>query len=172
MGHWSVSDSRSPQLQMPLPYEPRFHHREDRPNRNESTRNFPWSRWSSTTHTPHHSHRARPDGSSSSRMRYTHATFHPTRPQLICRDNQLCFQGGKNRTGLCFAVGRRYICQRPLSVRVAKQAISRVTEFLFETGLEFERASYEPLHHSYDRLESLEAFEVKRLSQFKGEQQM
>jgi methylglutaconyl-CoA hydratase len=39
----------------------------------------------------------------------------------------------------------------------------------FEAGLDFERASYEPLLHSKDRLEVLEAFKAKRPPQFKGE---
>lgn len=57
----------------------------------------------------------------------------------------------------------------PLAVRAAKQAISRAMEFPLETGLDFERASYEPLLHSKDRLEALEAFKAKRPPQFKGE---
>ena len=52
----------------------------------------------------------------------------------------------------------------PLAVRAAKQMVSPVTVFQFETGLDF----YESLLHSKDRLEALEAFKVKRLSQFKG----
>jgi methylglutaconyl-CoA hydratase len=57
----------------------------------------------------------------------------------------------------------------PLAVRAAKQAISQAVEFPLEAGLDFERASYEPLLHSKDRLEALEAFKAKRLPQFKGE---
>jgi len=57
----------------------------------------------------------------------------------------------------------------PLAVRAAKQAISRAMEFPLEAGLDFERASYEPLLHSKDRLEALEAFKAKRPPQFKGE---
>ena len=56
-----------------------------------------------------------------------------------------------------------------LAVRVAKQAISLVTEFPFETGVEFERASNWRLLYTKDRLEPLEAFKAKRLLQFKGE---
>lgn len=36
-------------------------------------------------------------------------------------------------------------------------------------GLDFERASYEPLLHTKDRIEALEAFKAKRAPQFKGE---
>ena len=54
-----------------------------------------------------------------------------------------------------------------LAVRAAKQAISRVTEFPFETGVKFERASNGRLLHSKDELESLQSFKAKRL--FKGE---
>ena len=57
----------------------------------------------------------------------------------------------------------------PLAVRAAKQAISRAMEFPLEAGLDFERASYEPLLHSKDRVEALEAFKAKRPPQFKGE---
>ena len=57
----------------------------------------------------------------------------------------------------------------PLAVRAAKQAVSQAMEFPLEAGLDFERASYEPLLHSKDRLEALEAFKAKRPPQFKGE---
>jgi methylglutaconyl-CoA hydratase len=39
----------------------------------------------------------------------------------------------------------------------------------FETGLDFERASYEGLLTSKDRTEALEAFKEKRRPVFKGE---
>ena len=42
-------------------------------------------------------------------------------------------------------------------------------ELQLETGLDFGRASYEPLQRRKDRLEALEAFKAKRLPQFKGE---
>ncbi|KAI0751521.1 ClpP/crotonase [Daedaleopsis nitida] len=57
----------------------------------------------------------------------------------------------------------------PLALRAAKQAISRVPDVGFESGLDFERASYEPLLHSQDRLEALQAFKEKRAPIFKGE---
>ncbi|KAI0723071.1 ClpP/crotonase [Earliella scabrosa] len=57
----------------------------------------------------------------------------------------------------------------PLALRAAKQAISRVPDVGFESGLDFERAAYEPLLHSKDRLEALQAFKEKRAPNFKGE---
>ncbi|EJF62828.1 ClpP/crotonase [Dichomitus squalens] len=57
----------------------------------------------------------------------------------------------------------------PLALRAAKQAISRVPDLGFESGLDFERASYEPLLHSKDRTEALQAFKEKRVPVFKGE---
>ena len=144
---------------------PRFHRREDRPNRNEAT-NFPRSRWNSTPHMLLHFHRTRLDDSSSSQMRYTHANFHLTRPQLICRDDRLRFRRGKNSWIVLCSWSEIYPSMA-LAVRAAKRAISQVTEFPFETGVEFERASNGRLLHSKDRLEPLEVFKAKRL--FKGE---
>ncbi|KAI0743287.1 ClpP/crotonase-like domain-containing protein [Irpex lacteus] len=57
----------------------------------------------------------------------------------------------------------------PLALRAAKQAISRAPELALESGLDFERASYETLLKSKDRLEALEAFKEKRQPVFKGE---
>ncbi|TFK71785.1 ClpP/crotonase [Pluteus cervinus] len=57
----------------------------------------------------------------------------------------------------------------PLALRAAKQAISRSEDLPLETGLDFERASYEPLLHTQDRLEALQAFREKRRPLFKGE---
>ncbi|KAI0700756.1 ClpP/crotonase-like domain-containing protein [Cytidiella melzeri] len=57
----------------------------------------------------------------------------------------------------------------PLALRAAKQAISRAPELALESGLDFERASYETLLKSTDRLEALEAFKEKRPPVFKGE---
>lgn len=36
-----------------------------------------------------------------------------THPQLICRDNQLCFRGGKNRYQLCFAMAKMALLTLP-----------------------------------------------------------
>jgi len=57
----------------------------------------------------------------------------------------------------------------PLALRSAKQAISRAIEVPLESGLDFERAAYEPLLKSKDRLEALQAFKEKRAPVFKGE---
>lgn len=57
----------------------------------------------------------------------------------------------------------------PLALRAAKQAISRAPELALEPGLDFERASYEVLLSSKDRLEALQAFTEKRPPVFKGE---
>jgi len=57
----------------------------------------------------------------------------------------------------------------PLALQAAKRAISRAPELSLEPGLDFERASYEPLLHTKDRLEALEAFKAKRAPVFKGE---
>ncbi|KAF8204798.1 ClpP/crotonase-like domain-containing protein [Pholiota molesta] len=53
--------------------------------------------------------------------------------------------------------------------RAAKQAISRSEDLPLETGLDFERASYETLLTSRDRNEALEAFREKRRPIFTGE---
>ncbi|KAK0231017.1 ClpP/crotonase-like domain-containing protein [Armillaria fumosa] len=57
----------------------------------------------------------------------------------------------------------------PLALRAAKQAISRSEDLSLETGLDFERASYETLLSTSDRREALEAFKEKRRPMFKGE---
>ncbi|KAH7930699.1 ClpP/crotonase [Leucogyrophana mollusca] len=57
----------------------------------------------------------------------------------------------------------------PLALRAAKQAISRAADLSLESGLDFERASYEVLLTSKDRVEALEAFKEKRPPVFKGE---
>ena len=77
----------------------------------------------------------------------------------------------EGRTGLdrALQLAGEISANGPLAVRAAKQAISRALEFPLEAGLDFERASYEPLLRSKDRLEALEAFKSKRLPQFKGE---
>ncbi|KNZ77143.1 Methylglutaconyl-CoA hydratase, mitochondrial [Termitomyces sp. J132] len=57
----------------------------------------------------------------------------------------------------------------PLALRAAKQAISRSEDLALEKGLDFERASYETLLPTQDRLEALQAFRAKRNPVFKGE---
>ncbi|KAH6915056.1 enoyl-CoA hydratase/isomerase [Coprinopsis sp. MPI-PUGE-AT-0042] len=57
----------------------------------------------------------------------------------------------------------------PLALRAAKQAISRAEDLALETGLDFERATYETLLPTQDRLEALQAFREKRRPVFKGE---
>ncbi|EPS96912.1 hypothetical protein FOMPIDRAFT_1167002 [Fomitopsis schrenkii] len=57
----------------------------------------------------------------------------------------------------------------PLALRAAKQAISRAPELSLESGLDFERAAYEPLLKTNDRIEALDAFREKRAPVFKGD---
>lgn len=57
----------------------------------------------------------------------------------------------------------------PLALRAAKMAIMRAPDVPIETGLDFERACYEPLLRSQDRVEALNAFKEKRPPVFKGE---
>lgn len=57
----------------------------------------------------------------------------------------------------------------PLALRAAKKAISRAPELSLESGLDFERATYEPLLKTRDRDEALAAFKEKRKPVFKGE---
>ncbi|KIK67926.1 hypothetical protein GYMLUDRAFT_238110 [Collybiopsis luxurians FD-317 M1] len=57
----------------------------------------------------------------------------------------------------------------PLALRAAKQAISRSEDLALEPGLDFERASYETLLPTKDRVEALVAFKEKRRPVFKGE---
>jgi len=57
----------------------------------------------------------------------------------------------------------------PLALRAAKQAISRSEDLALETGLDFERATYETLLTTRDRTEALEAFREKRRPIFTGE---
>jgi len=68
---------------------------------------------------------------------------------------------------LCLA--ESIIKNAPLALRAAKQAISRSEDLPLETGLDFERASYETLLTSQDRIEALQAFKEKRRPSFKGE---
>lgn len=57
----------------------------------------------------------------------------------------------------------------PLALRAAKLAISQAPELSLEAGLDFERACYQPLLSTNDRLEALAAFKEKRKPVFKGE---
>ena len=57
----------------------------------------------------------------------------------------------------------------PLALRAAKLAISRASELPLEAGLDFERACYQPLLFTRDRVEALSAFQEKRKPVFKGE---
>jgi methylglutaconyl-CoA hydratase len=57
----------------------------------------------------------------------------------------------------------------PLALRAAKQAISRAEDLSLETGLDFERATYDVLLKSKDRMEALQAFKEKRKPVFLGE---
>ncbi|THH26815.1 hypothetical protein EUX98_g7373, partial [Antrodiella citrinella] len=66
-------------------------------------------------------------------------------------------------------LAREISANAPLALRAAKQAISRAPELELEAGLDFERASYEGLLHSTDRVEALNAFKEKRAPVFKGE---
>ncbi|OCH92157.1 ClpP/crotonase [Obba rivulosa] len=66
-------------------------------------------------------------------------------------------------------VAKEISANAPLALRAAKQAISRAPELGLESGLDFERASYEPLLKTSDRLEALQAFKEKRSPVFKGE---
>ena len=86
-------------------------------------------------------------GSSSSRIRYGHPTFHSTRLQLICRDNQLRFRGGKTGLDGPLQLTGGIAVNGPFAVRAVKKVISPAMEFSFVTGLDLERASYEPLLH-------------------------
>ncbi|KAJ8473508.1 hypothetical protein ONZ45_g16265 [Pleurotus djamor] len=66
-------------------------------------------------------------------------------------------------------VATQIAANAPLALRAAKQAISRSEDLSLESGLDFERASYEVLLKTQDRLEALEAFKAKRPAVFKGE---
>ncbi|KAL5530121.1 hypothetical protein ACEPAF_6378 [Sanghuangporus sanghuang] len=57
----------------------------------------------------------------------------------------------------------------PLALKAAKQAMSAAPELDLETGLDFERACYETLLPTKDRIEALNAFMEKRAPVFKGE---
>ncbi|KAG6378757.1 ClpP/crotonase-like domain-containing protein [Boletus reticuloceps] len=57
----------------------------------------------------------------------------------------------------------------PLALRAAKQVLSRAGDLSLESGLDFERASYNLLLTTKDRIEALEAFKAKRSPVFRGE---
>lgn len=57
----------------------------------------------------------------------------------------------------------------PLAIRAAKLAIDKGAAMDTETGLDFERACYQTLMGSQDRLEGLKAFAEKRKPVYKGE---
>lgn len=57
----------------------------------------------------------------------------------------------------------------PLALRAAKASISLALEVPLDAGLEHERACYEPLLSTRDRVEALDAFREKREPVFRGE---
>ncbi|QRV86116.1 enoyl-CoA hydratase/isomerase family protein [Ceratobasidium sp. AG-Ba] len=57
----------------------------------------------------------------------------------------------------------------PLALRAAKASISLALEVPLDAGLEHERACYEPLLSTRDRVEALDAFREKRAPVFRGE---
>ncbi|KAJ6515676.1 ClpP/crotonase-like domain-containing protein [Mycena sanguinolenta] len=67
------------------------------------------------------------------------------------------------------SLGEMIARNAPLAVRAAKHVISRSEDLPLETGLDFERAAYNLLIPSHDRLEALHAFREKRRPVFKGE---
>ncbi|KII85778.1 hypothetical protein PLICRDRAFT_44181 [Plicaturopsis crispa FD-325 SS-3] len=76
---------------------------------------------------------------------------------------------GQSASDRAIELAQRISANAPLALRAAKQAISRAPDLALESGLDFERASYEALLKSKDRLEALEAFKEKRRPVFKGE---
>ncbi|KAI0787031.1 ClpP/crotonase-like domain-containing protein [Irpex lacteus] len=78
-------------------------------------------------------------------------------------------EGGQSAVDRSLRLAEEISVNAPLALRAAKQAISRAPELALESGLDFERASYETLLKSKDRLEALEAFKEKRPPIFKGE---
>ncbi|KIK92286.1 hypothetical protein PAXRUDRAFT_830082 [Paxillus rubicundulus Ve08.2h10] len=66
-------------------------------------------------------------------------------------------------------LARDIVKNAPLALRAAKQALSRATDLPLESGLDFEKASYDLLLTTKDRTEALEAFKAKRPPVFRGE---
>lgn len=58
---------------------------------------------------------------------------------------------------LVYGMLSKLTCIAPLAIRAAKLAISRAEELPLEAGLDFERACYQPLLSTKDRLEALAA---------------
>jgi enoyl-CoA hydratase/carnithine racemase len=57
----------------------------------------------------------------------------------------------------------------PLAVRQAKVALDAAADVAVAAGLAIEQKAYEPLLHTRDRIEGLQAFAAKRSPQFRGE---
>jgi len=66
-------------------------------------------------------------------------------------------------------LAEKIVKNAPLALRAAKESISRSPDLSLETGLDFERASYDTLLTTSDRMEALVAFKEKRRPVFKGE---
>ncbi|PCH43671.1 ClpP/crotonase [Wolfiporia cocos MD-104 SS10] len=65
-------------------------------------------------------------------------------------------------------LAREISANAPLALRAAKLAISCALEMSLESGLDLERALYEPLIDTRDRTEALKAFKEKRAPMFVG----
>ncbi|VDC04109.1 unnamed protein product [Peniophora sp. CBMAI 1063] len=78
-------------------------------------------------------------------------------------------EDGQTAVERALGLASEILTSAPLALRSAKQAISRAAELSLEMGLDYERASYEPLLKSRDRMEALQAFKDKRVPIFKGE---
>ncbi len=57
----------------------------------------------------------------------------------------------------------------PLAVRQAKVALDAAADTPIASGLEIEQKAYEPLLHTRDRQEGLQAFAEKRPPVYRGE---
>ncbi|PVF92754.1 ClpP/crotonase [Serendipita vermifera] len=68
-----------------------------------------------------------------------------------------------------FELAEEMSSSAPLALRAAKLAISRAAELPLEAGLDFERACYQPLLFTKDRVEALAAFQAKRKPVFTGQ---